>query len=94
MSKIGLKKFLDGFPNDTKSWAKATDEVREIAKTAKEYYNEMDNKNIQPCDFRSMRTPSQWNTKGKSYIFKVYDKMSAKTKTEFNKYLKDHFNIK
>ncbi len=94
MSKAGLTKFLAKFPDDTKSWAKATDEVRDIARTAKEYYNEMEGKDIQPCDFRSMKTPSEWNTKGKNYIFKVYDKMSAKTKTEFNGYLKSHFNIK
>lgn len=94
MSKIALKKFLAQFPDDAKSWAKATDEVRDIARTAKEYYNELEGKNIQPCDFRSMKTPSEWNTKGKKYIFKVYDKMSAKTKVEFNDYLKRHFDIK
>ncbi len=94
MSKIALKKFLAQFPDDAKSWAKATDEVRDIARTAKEYYNELESKNIQPCDFRSMKTPSEWNTKGKKYIFKVYDKMNAKTKVEFNDYLKRHFDIK
>ncbi len=94
MSKVGLKKFLDKFPNNAKSWADATDEVRDIARTAKEYYNELEGKNIQPCDFRSMKTPSEWNTKGKAYIFKVYDKMNPKTKAEFNDYLKRFWKIK
>lgn len=94
MSKTGLKKFLSQFPDDTKSWSKATDEVRDIARTAKEHYNYYEKKNIQPCDFKSLKTPSEWNTKGKKYIFKVYDKMNTKTKKEFNDYLKETFNIK
>ena len=93
MSKAGLKTFLAQFPDKAKSWSQATDEVREIAKAAKEHYNEYDHKNIKPCDFRSMLTPSTWNTRGKKYIFRVYDKMSAKTKAEFNHYLKKTFNI-
>jgi len=91
MKKAALVKFLSKFPDDAKSWKEATDEVRDIARTAKEYYNELENKDINPCDFRSMKTPSEWNTKGKSYIFKVYNKMNAQTKVEFNKYLKDTF---
>lgn len=93
MSKIGLNKFLKQFPDDTKSWANATDEVRDIARTAKEYYNEYEGKNIKPCDFRSFKTASEWNIKGKKYINKVYEKMDANTKKAFNKYLKDFFNI-
>ena len=93
MSKTGLNKFLKIFPDDAKSWANATEEVRDIARTAKEYYNEYESKNIKPCDFRTFTKPSEWNTKGKKYINKVYEKMSANTKKQFNKYLKDFFNI-
>lgn len=93
MSKTGLVKFLKQFPDDAKSWAKATDEIREIARSVKEYYNEFENKKIAPLDFRTLRTPSDWNSKGKKYILKVYDKMSDKTKKEFNDYLKTDWNI-
>lgn len=93
MSKIGLNKFLNKFPNDATSWRFATDEIRDIARTAKEYYNELENKNIQACNFRSFTKPSAWNTKGKKYINMVYNKMNPKTKKQFNDYLKRHFNI-
>ena len=96
MSKTALKTFLSKFPDDTLSWAKATDEVREIAKAAKEYYNEFDKpkKKMEACDFRSFATPSRWNTKGKKYIFMVYDKMGTQSKKEFNEWLNRHFGIK
>jgi hypothetical protein len=42
MSKVGLNNFLKKFPDDTKSWRNATDEVRDIARTAKECYNELE----------------------------------------------------
>ena len=87
-----LKKFLSQFPNDADNWKEATDEIREIAKLAKEYYNEydleLDNNDVdalKPLDFNKLNTPSKWNTKGKEYIIDIYDKMSAKTKKEFIK---------
>jgi hypothetical protein len=93
MSKIGLNKFLKKFPDNATSWRYATDEVRDIARTAKEYYNELEYKNLKACNFRSFTKPSEWNTKGKKYINMVYNKMNAKTKKEFNLYLKKHWNI-
>jgi hypothetical protein len=94
MSKLGLNKFLKKFPDDAKTWAKATDEVRDIAREIKEHYNQYDEKKIKPCDFTSLKTPSDWNTKGKKYINKVYDKMSLNTRKIFNKHLKDSYGIK
>jgi len=93
MSKAGLKKYLSQFPNNAKNWNQATDEVREIAKLVKEYYNEYENKNILACNFKLFATPSKWNTEGKKYIFRIYDKMDNITKKEFNKKLKDLYNI-
>lgn len=94
MSKAGLIKFLAGYPDDATRWGQATDEIRDIARTAKEYYNEFEEKKIQPCNFLLLTTPAKWNAKGKRYILKVYDKMSKKAKTEFNDYLKRYFEIK
>ena len=93
MSKAGLTKFLKKFPDNAKSWSEATDEVRDIAREIKEYYNQYDEKNIQPCNFRIIKTPSDWNKKGKRYIFRVYDKMSIEAKKKFNKHLKETYNI-
>jgi hypothetical protein len=93
MGATGLKKFLSNFPNDAKNWSLATEEIRDIARTSKEFINDLENKSIQPLDFRSLRTPSDWNTKGKAYILKVYEKMKPNTRKEFDKYLKNHFNI-
>jgi len=94
MSRKTLKNFLDQFPNDTKTWAEATDEVRDIARTAKEYFNEHEIDTAKPCNFKIMKTPSEWNTKGKQYIFDLYDKMSTSTRDMFDEYLKDTYNIK
>ena len=93
MKKLSLNKFLEQFPNEAETWANATDEVRDIARMAKEYYNDYEHKKLKPCDFRSMVTPSQWNTEGKKYINDVYNKMNLDTKKAFNIYLKECFNI-
>ena len=91
---ISLKDFLDEFPNDAKSWRYATDEIRDIARKAKEYINELQNADMEACNFKSFKTPSQWNTEGKKYIMKVYNKMNERTKKEFDDYLFRSFNIK
>ncbi len=88
-----LQKFLNKFPDDTDSWRWATDEVRDIARSAREFYNEL-NKNgdiAKPLDFREFQTPSEWNTKGKAFIFAVYNKMDNDTKEQFDKWVYNHF---
>jgi phytoene dehydrogenase-like protein len=85
-----LKKFLAKFPDDAKSWDEATDEIRDMSRIAKEYYNDMDldlledeDGALQPLNFRAFNTPSEWNTKGKEYILSTYAKMSNNTKDQF-----------
>lgn len=34
--------------------------------------------------------PSQWNTLGKEYILRVFDKMSTETKARFHRYINDY----
>ena len=93
--------FLAKFPDNATSWAKATDEVRDIARTAKEYYNgitldvlEEDPKAMQPWDFRRLKTPSEWNTKGKKYIRTAYGMMNAQAREQFLERFKDWFTEK
>ncbi len=90
-----LKEYLDSFPDDTQSWADATDEIRDIARTAKEYYNELnkDGEVLKPLNFKSITKPSEWNKQGKKYIMDVYSKMDKYTKEQFDDYLKNNFNI-
>ena len=91
-----LEKFLAKFPNDAKSWAQATEEIRDMAREAREIYTETDfdmtfdewetnPKAPQPLDFRAIKTPSEWNTKGKEYILNTLDKMSNEAKDRFAK---------
>jgi hypothetical protein len=84
--KYQLIEYLNQFPNDATSWAQATDEVRDLARTIKEFYNDEELDKVEPCDFRFITKPSVWNTKGKNYIFEVYSKMN-KSKKSFDKYL-------
>lgn len=85
-----LDKFLEKFPNNAASWNQATDEVRDLARTAKEYHNELDldvasddPKAHESHDFRVHKTPADWNTKGKKYIQDTVSKMSDATKNAF-----------
>jgi len=90
---LELEEYLEQFPNDAKSWGDATDEVRDIARYAKEIYNEFNEDNqIEAMDFRSIKTPSEWNTKGKEYIFKVYNMMDNQSKEHFEKYIKGYIS--
>lgn len=91
-----IKNFLATFPNNATRWSEATDEIRDLARTAKELYNELeldlhsdDAGAIEPLDFRALKTPAEWNTKGKQYIMEVYSKMSEDTK----KYFYSRFDI-
>lgn len=85
-----LEKFFLKFPDNATSWANATDEMRDMARTAKEYYNELDcdhpTQPLQPLpalDFTKLSTPAQWNTEAKRYIRTVIGKMTPGTRNEF-----------
>lgn len=86
-----IESFLSKFPDKANSWKVATDEIRDMARTAKELYNEHEldvyhddeEKGLKPLNFRELKTPSEWNTQGKKYIREVYSKMSDKTKKKF-----------
>ncbi len=86
-----VEKFLKNYPDDTDTWKNATDEIRDIAREIKLLYNERNEKQIEPLNFRKFTKPSEWNTEGKKYIRMVYDKMSDVSKNEFIEYFDDHF---
>ena len=100
-----MLKFLARFPDDARSWAEATEEIRDMARTAREYHTELDkdmqfdewktNPNApQPLDFRKIKTPSEWNTEGKKYIIDPLDKMSKQAVDEFMNDFKHWFMLK
>jgi hypothetical protein len=85
-----IESFLSKFPDNATSWKNATDEIRDISRTAKEYYNELDLglsgdklHETNALNFRELKTPSDWNTKGKQHINNIYSKMSDNTKKQF-----------
>lgn len=99
-----MLKFLAKFPDDARSWAEATDEIRDMARTAREYHTELDkdmlfdewetNPNApQPLDFRKLKTPSEWNTEGKKYIIDTLDKMGKQAVDEFMNDFKHWFML-
>lgn len=97
--------FLDRFPDNTQSWAEATDEIRDMAREAREFHTEYDldmlhdewetnPKAPQPLDFRKLKSPSKWNTEGKKYILDTWDKMGDHAKEAFFDSFKHWFELK
>lgn len=89
-----LHKFLSKFPDNATSWPQATEEIRDLARGARETLTEIDLDMLydewetnpdapQPLDFRILKTPSEWNTQGKKYILDTYNKMSDQAKATF-----------
>lgn len=88
-----LKKYLERFPNNASSWRYATDEVREIAKTSREYLSEFDGEEVDALDFKSFKKPADWNTNGKKFIVDTVEKMSDKTRARFLKDIGERFGL-
>lgn len=84
-----LKSFLKEFPSNTKTWAKATDEMRDLARELREYYNDQNNLEegdkgyIDGLPFREFKTPSEWNTKAKKQILSTWKKLNKEQKESF-----------
>lgn len=90
-----MVKFLDTFPDNATSWSQAAgDELRDMARTAREYHTEYDldmtydewetNPDApQPLDFSKLKTPSERNTQGKKYIIDMVNKMGDQAKENF-----------
>ena len=95
-----FKKLFKRFPRDAKGWNQADDTLRDIARMTRETYNELehdftkedenDPRYVQPLNFRSFKTPSEWNSKAQDFIVSVYNKMSPSTKKDLLRRLKSY----
>lgn len=81
--KTKIEKFLEGFPKEAVCWSQATDEIRDLARTSREYLEELEDIIVEPVDFRAIKTPSEWNTKGRDYILANFNRMNDLTKKAF-----------
>jgi len=95
-----FKKLFAKFPRDAKGWNQATDEMRDLAGSIRQFYNELDldltepevedeGKGIQSLNFRSFKNPSEWNSKSQDFIIMVYNKMKPETKKRFLQHAKE-----
>lgn len=78
-----IEKFLAGFPKEAICWSQATDEIRDLARESREYLEEYEGVLVERVDFRIIKTPSEWNTKGRDYILANFDRMNDRTKKAF-----------
>ena len=89
-----LDSVLSRFPDDATSWRDANDEVRDIANASYEFlvdYDELDRDTVPDLNFRSLTTPSQWNTRGKAFIRSNLARMSQPTRRRFYEWLDERF---
>lgn len=76
-----LKQLLENqFPIDTVSWARATDEVRDMSRGAREVLG-LDEAHA--VNFRIIRSPSEWNQKGIESIVRFFGQMTEVQQREF-----------
>ena len=85
------EKFLKRFPKNATSWSQATDEVRDMARTARELLEECEGVIVEPVNFRAVKTPAEWNTKGREFILTNFDRMADRTKERFYVYFSELF---
>ena len=86
-----VEKFLDQFPDDATSWKEATDEIRDIARLAADFVNEFEKDKVQRLDFKTLKTPADWNSVGKAYIMATISEMTNNTLKRFLEELNGRF---
>lgn len=86
-----VQKYLDKFRDDETSWRGATDELRDIARYTREFLADYDDIKIDALDFKSFKTPAEWNTTSKKYIMDNISKMSKLTQTKFLSHINDRY---
>lgn len=89
--KRQIENFLARFPKNATNWAQATEEIRDLSRESREYLQEMDGVIVEPVDFHRLRTPAEWNTKGRDSIIANYDRMRKDTRTAFFERFKELF---
>lgn len=77
------------FPIDTVTWACATDEVRDMSRSAREWLGLPAEAGL---NFHELHTPSQWNTRGINSIVDFYTRMDNNTRQSFLEGYAEWFN--
>lgn len=85
---VKLATFLAKFPDDATSWRQATDEIRDLAYKVRSAYNEHtldvlehEAGYVESLNFRSFRTPAEWNQGAKKQIRELWSKMNDWSRT-------------
>lgn len=86
-----VQKYLDRFRDDETSWRGATDELRDIARYSREFLAELDDVEVDALDFKSFKTPAEWNATSKKYIMDNISKMSKLAQGKFLDYINDRY---
>jgi hypothetical protein len=86
-----IEKFLERYPKDATSWADATDEIRDMSRESREILEDCDGIAVEAVNFKAIRTPAEWNTKGRESILANFDRMSEYTKRDFYASFRDWF---
>lgn len=89
--RTNIERFLERFPKNATCWSQATDEVRDMARKARELLEEYEGAIVEPVDFRALKTPTEWNTEGREFILTNFDRMADTTKERFYDYFRDWF---
>jgi hypothetical protein len=77
-----LKSIFAEYPTNATSWRDADDTMRDLTRMVRETYNEHndfaegDDGYIESMNFRSFKTPSEWNTKSQNEIVRIYNMMT------------------
>jgi hypothetical protein len=89
--KTKIEKFLERFPKNATNWGDATDEIRDLSRTSREYLEELDGVTVKPVNFNACKTPAAWNTKGRESILANFDKMRPATQERFYNRFREWF---
>lgn len=86
-----VERYLEQFRNDETSWRGASDEIRDLARYSREFLQDFDDIEIDPIDFKTIKTPAEWNTIGKKHIMDNIMKMSKHTQSKFFGHISELF---
>lgn len=89
--RLKIEKYLEQFPRKATCWSQATDEIRDLARESREHLKEFDNVIVEPINFQAIKTPAEWNTKGRKYILTNFDRMQERTQTAFYNRFREWF---
>lgn len=78
------------FPPDANCWSRATDEVRDMARWARETLGLGEE---HAANFRAFSTPAQWNRVGTDVIVRFYETMTDAQRSKFVNQVNASFSL-